>query len=400
VWAGLGLTPAEVEAYNSLVDSGPVTASSLAKTTGQSRGRIYLVLHGLVERGFVREEIGEPHRFSAVPSREILDLAARASRRRAEELETLGAALPVTAPAAAPDGAARKERAYVLHGRRTVSAEMLRILERAEQRYFVAGAGALTARISEWPVFLRTIGARARQGLRVALACPNPDPATSLADQFPDAKPAHVTTLAAEHAFPLTMVVADKEGLLVTVDPDNASPLRGEDFAIHLDGRAFADAMAAWFERVALGHPGAGANVIRHLVEAREEVEGAIAGARREVVAMGSGGWLSLLFAAKDVAQPRPAKGPAGAIARRLVTEADPSAWRVVRPLAPAWRTRMVRSVPVWAIVVDETTAFVGFPGEEKDGVTAIRKVLDPAESRHYQGIFDRLWSGGTDVAG
>ena len=80
----LGLTEYEQEALAGLLGLGPTTAPNLAEATGIPKARIYEVLDGLAERGFVKVVPGRPKEYHPRSPAEILDRAAE-NRRQAFE---------------------------------------------------------------------------------------------------------------------------------------------------------------------------------------------------------------------------------------------------------------------------------------------------------------------------
>lgn len=70
----LGLTEYETRAYVGLVTSGPSTAGDLSETSNVPQSRIYDVLSGLEERGWVESQSGRPARYRAKPPSEALHL--------------------------------------------------------------------------------------------------------------------------------------------------------------------------------------------------------------------------------------------------------------------------------------------------------------------------------------
>jgi sugar-specific transcriptional regulator TrmB len=68
----LGFTPNEAQVYLALVQSGPLSASSIAAATGLARTVVYPTLDRLVDRGLVDAGQGYGSRFSAVPAEAAL----------------------------------------------------------------------------------------------------------------------------------------------------------------------------------------------------------------------------------------------------------------------------------------------------------------------------------------
>ena len=68
----LGLSRAEATAYLSLVEHGPLSASTLATRVGVPRGSVYPLLGSLRDRGLVASGAGYGTRFRALPPEEAL----------------------------------------------------------------------------------------------------------------------------------------------------------------------------------------------------------------------------------------------------------------------------------------------------------------------------------------
>lgn len=64
----LGLTEYEAKAYTALVQNSHVSAYQVSKNSGIPRARIYDILNGLVEKGFVlKEETADQTTYSSIP---------------------------------------------------------------------------------------------------------------------------------------------------------------------------------------------------------------------------------------------------------------------------------------------------------------------------------------------
>ncbi|MGF1471664.1 MAG: TrmB family transcriptional regulator [Rubrobacteraceae bacterium] len=79
----LGFTEYEAKAYLALLDQSPLSGYKVAQSSGVPRSKIYEVLGGLVRRGAVLVNHGEPVRYAPLPPKELI------SRRRREMEESL-----------------------------------------------------------------------------------------------------------------------------------------------------------------------------------------------------------------------------------------------------------------------------------------------------------------------
>lgn len=71
--AELGVTRDESRAYLALLEHGRLTAREVCQATGITRGRIYDVLGGLVNKGAALEAIGRPRSFEPAPPEALLE---------------------------------------------------------------------------------------------------------------------------------------------------------------------------------------------------------------------------------------------------------------------------------------------------------------------------------------
>ncbi|MGC9106394.1 MAG: TrmB family transcriptional regulator [Thermoprotei archaeon] len=66
-----GVSKVEIKVYVTLLLNGPLTGRELATRVGMSQVKVYPVLKGLVEKGWVRKTLERPSRFEAVPLLEV-----------------------------------------------------------------------------------------------------------------------------------------------------------------------------------------------------------------------------------------------------------------------------------------------------------------------------------------
>jgi len=102
----LGLTDYEARAYVSLLSLGRASASEICRASGIPYSRIYGVLSGLRERGWVEVQGGRPARYAARPPAEALKILLAEEEKRlrkmADEavrrLEQIGGRMDVRRP--------------------------------------------------------------------------------------------------------------------------------------------------------------------------------------------------------------------------------------------------------------------------------------------------------------
>lgn len=82
----IGFTEYETKAYLALLDDSPLSGYRVAQSSGVPRSKIYEVLGGLVRRGAVLVNHGEPVRYAPLSPKELI------SRRRREMEDSLAAA--------------------------------------------------------------------------------------------------------------------------------------------------------------------------------------------------------------------------------------------------------------------------------------------------------------------
>lgn len=83
----LGLTEYEETALEELISLGQTSAPNLSEATGIPKARIYGVLDGLSDRGFIKVIPGRPKQYQAKPPAEILDRAVENQRQEYEQFQ-------------------------------------------------------------------------------------------------------------------------------------------------------------------------------------------------------------------------------------------------------------------------------------------------------------------------
>ncbi len=132
----LGLTEYEARVYLALVAHGELTAREVSQASGVPYSKIYGVLEGLRERGWVGFKPGRPKLYFAKPPSE----AVRAERlRREEELRSLEASLvEELQPLYERSRAVERPDIWIIRGSREVLAKIADVLSRASREVLMA----------------------------------------------------------------------------------------------------------------------------------------------------------------------------------------------------------------------------------------------------------------------
>ncbi len=83
-----GLTEREAEVYTLLVKSGLQKAGEVSKRLKMHKAQVYRILEVLRNRGFVEATLDFPSRFVPVPVEHSLDIAVKAKKEEATQLES------------------------------------------------------------------------------------------------------------------------------------------------------------------------------------------------------------------------------------------------------------------------------------------------------------------------
>ncbi len=85
----IGLNKYESNAYSALCYSDILTAVQVSKRSKVPSSKIYEVLDSLIQKGFVKIELGKPKRYLAVPVQQVLKRLSCNKLKEAQELEKL-----------------------------------------------------------------------------------------------------------------------------------------------------------------------------------------------------------------------------------------------------------------------------------------------------------------------
>ena len=232
-----GLSEYQARVYLALLDFPALNAGALAKAAQIPRNRLYEVLEELQAMGLVEILLDETRKYRALPLSEYLDRSVSDLRDRITRIEAqkdyLGAAFQPPALAQQADlepGATR-----VLLTRRAVAREIDRILEQAKTSVLAVGSVGgwlrLVSHVEKTP-------APVVQSGRIELFLPRSAAASGGAERLPDPWLKAVRYLDLQTRT-LSIVVDEREMLLIHPIPDDDKVRVGRDFALLSENPAF-----------------------------------------------------------------------------------------------------------------------------------------------------------------
>ncbi len=242
----LGLTQGEARAYRFLLEAQEASSATIARETGQSRGKIYETLRRLVEKGFATEEPTRPIRYRPTP---LQGVVGRAATRLSHQLTALREAQAwlqrMGAPAAmAAQRIARPGDVHVLSGRRACMGEVRRIINESRLRFFLIAGGHFAQRLVAMPHLLDELHAAQSRGADVALFLPEDGAAAPALAALQDRLGADLVVQSPQATpTPLVTIVGDAAALEIIAQPDDDAPNKGDDVGVRIDNAAYADAL-------------------------------------------------------------------------------------------------------------------------------------------------------------
>ncbi len=196
-----GFTPTESLAYGALLTGGPSSGYAVAKHLAIARANAYQALNGLVAKRAATVSEGPPQQYRAVSPPALLALV---TRRRAEELDALQAAVAAAGPAGAPATVAFEgERAFRDLTLRTAALTPGPVTA-------VAPTGVLSASLPVWRK-------RAADGSPTALWSVGPEPADL---PVPLAGVVEESSIREHFGHPTALVLTPDAGLVARVDTE------------------------------------------------------------------------------------------------------------------------------------------------------------------------------------
>lgn len=239
------LSENEFRTYDFLLRSGPSTPTTVARETQQSRGRIYETLRSLVERGLAKEQPSRPILYAAVPVTMALSNVMGDSIRQVQSLreayQEMRTSHPEEQSTAKAGASIRPSDVSVLSGRRSVVAELLRMVGRAQAEFSLAGSSQLALRIAGSQEILQELRSAVLRGVRIRLFFPRQTSAAGVYRSLEsELGKDTVIGIAADRVAPHALAAGEGETLSWFAQPDDASPDRGEDVGIFYSGAIFA----------------------------------------------------------------------------------------------------------------------------------------------------------------
>jgi sugar-specific transcriptional regulator TrmB len=398
----MGLAWDEVRIYQFLLNSSSAISSAIVRETGHSRGRIYEALRRLVSKGLVREEPTRPIQFHPTPLSEILAMAhTRLTRQlaavKAGQGLVLAAGEPeVNVPLLAPT---RARDVRVFSGRRACHAEWARMLDAADDFFWLTGGENFARRLASMPGLLRSLAACRDKGLTVQVVLPKQETTKDALVQVRDILGPDVLHVASADEFgPLVSCTTDQAAMEVICQPDDVEPNQGQDVGIQVSSQLFAQATK---HRVTLAEkylkrkgtppiyqwlgPNHGSDLFLEAVRKAE----------KQVLVLGPREWSRYLAVdwQRNAAVYKAAK--TRGVQFRAVTSRDDLKKSALSAFGDVWDIRVVDWHPVWLTIVDGTELFQAFTHPSLGGPPQFRQSREPHEIKFYSTVFEGLWTLG-----
>ena len=397
----MGLAWDEVRIYQYLLNSSSAISSAIVRETGHSRGRIYEALRRLVAKGLVREEPTRPIQFHPTPLAEILATAhARLTRQLAAVKVGQGLALVAEPEASVPLLAPTRARdVRVFSGRRACHAEWTRMLDAAQEFFWLTGGENFARRLALMPDLLRALGAAHDKGLTVQVVLPKQEGTREALVQVGKTLGPDVLHVAAADEFgPLVSCTTDQASIEVISQPDDVEPNQGQDVGIQVSSELFAQASQ---QRVALAEKylkRKGAPPVYQWLGPNHGSDlflEAVRKAKRHVLVLGPREWSRYLAVdwQRNAAVYQAAK--ARGVQFRAVASHDDHKKSALSTFGDVWNIRLVDWHPVWLTIVDGTDLFQAFTHPSLAGPPQFRQSREPHEIKFYSTIFEGLWGRG-----
>jgi sugar-specific transcriptional regulator TrmB len=400
----MGLTWDEVRIYQFLLNSSSAISSAIVRETGHSRGRIYEALRRLVEKGFVREVPMRPIQFHPTPLSEVLATArTHLTKQLAAVKEEQGMALELD-DAEAPIvllSPTKPRDVRVLSGRRACHREWSRMLGEANSFLWLAGGENFANRLAAMPDFLHELRAANDKGLGVQLVLPQTDAtAGSLETIVSLVGPDVLHTASVDQFGPLVSCATDQASMEVISQPDDNAVNKGDDVAIQVSSKQFADAIAQRRGLVESLQRGEASAPYQWLGpdHGSDLFLDAVLGAKTEVIVLGPGEWSSYLAHdwQRNAGTYRDAKKRG--VQFRALTVRGENDEHELEPFTQVWDIRFVPWHPVWLTIIDGRELYQAFSHPSLGGPPQFRRSREPNEIKFYAAVFARLWAKGEPI--
>lgn len=132
----VGLTSYEIRTYSALLKSGELTASDLSQKSGVPYSKIYEVLGGLEEKGWIGSDESRPTRYFAKSPSTGLETARQ--RMDADFAENNTVIVNELAPLYEKSGTSEKPDIWFLSGAMNIAAKVLEMVESCRREVLIA----------------------------------------------------------------------------------------------------------------------------------------------------------------------------------------------------------------------------------------------------------------------
>ncbi|MFN4133178.1 MAG: TrmB family transcriptional regulator [Candidatus Hadarchaeales archaeon] len=132
----LGLTEYEGRAYSAMVLSGPSTAKELSRKASIPYSRIYEVLSGLEENGWIEVQTGRPAKYRARPPSEVLRLAKLERERKFKDVEEK--IIRELQPPFEEKAEAKRPDVWIIRGEKSMFAKIAEMISKAEVEVLIS----------------------------------------------------------------------------------------------------------------------------------------------------------------------------------------------------------------------------------------------------------------------
>lgn len=151
----LGLTGYEIRVYVSLLEAGAMTAADVSKKSGVPYSKIYEVLNGLEEKGWLESDSSRPQKFfPRSPSTALEAMRMRHENRLRESQAVVASELM---PMYTKSGIKEKPEIWVVRGIYNIAAKVGEIIQNCNQELLVALPGVAEDIARQMQPILRTL---------------------------------------------------------------------------------------------------------------------------------------------------------------------------------------------------------------------------------------------------
>lgn len=384
----LALTDVELRTYSHLLSKGHSGPSDVARSTRQSRGRVYETLKRLVEHGLARQEALQPVRYMPVPLAEVLSLGLLEAQRKASALQQALGHLPGPASAPTPSKAVSPSDVSIVTDRRALRTELHRAFLRPTQSMMIQAGGNAARRLAASPELLADLSQACARGTHVEVQIPYCAPPDAARERIQGQLGADRVRLVQAIGLPAALVVRTEEYVLIAIaQPDDDDPDHGHDITVRLGHPSFADAVGPG----ASPHPSPQKSVLSEPTSGLRLFARALEQATSEVMGMAPPGWSALVTDGDALARLF-ATAKARGIRFRGITVTSAKDDPMLQTIGDAWQVRRAAAVPACMAIIDGKVLFQGYPDAADAGFRG-RVSHDAFDVAVYRDLFERLWA-------